>query len=285
MNKSNMESHGGWIWSNKSNSLWLCFIACAFACIACSYHTQESGPIPNPPLPPGMKADKASDYFQYWPQGRPALFKLKDNLILAIPPQYQKFWRQKDDVVRAPAALNQVPLATVVGFSFFMPDFSGYTPLNYMTEFDPERVDIVSLEPSDPRQAEPEAPGTYPPNMLKRLLSAGVKGEYQEMYGLRCYQPAGQFQNKLTCYGQSDSKINEDIMLEVHVPPFDRYTTFPNMQARYFSRRYGGLELVWRTHAKNFSRWHGKSPYIDAQVWKFIDSWNIAGSTQPDIKL
>jgi hypothetical protein len=36
--------------------------------------------------PPGTQIDKSQDYFRHWPpQGRPALFRLKNNLILAVP--------------------------------------------------------------------------------------------------------------------------------------------------------------------------------------------------------
>jgi hypothetical protein len=257
---------------------WLFLIVCASASIACSNRTQESGPMLNPPVPPGTKVDKSSDYFRYWPQGRPAMAKLNDNLILAIPPQYQKFWRQKDDVDRAPMAIEKIPLAPVVGFSFFMPDFSGYTPDNYATTFVPDRIDVVSLEPSDPRQVEPDAPGYYPPNMIKRIIRAGVKGDSQDLYGLKCYHTVGRQSDVLTCYGRRDDKRQEDIMLEVYVPPYERGLVNPSMQARYFTTRYGGLTLVWNTHSKNFPRWHD----IDAQIWKFIDSWNIAGSAEPD---
>ena len=236
--------------------------------------------MPNPPVPPGIKVDKSSDYFRYWPQGRPALAKLNDNLTLAIPPQYQQFWRQPREMVRAPARPDQIPLAPAVGFSFFLPDFSGYTPNNYKITFDPDRVDIDSLESSDPRQAELDAPGAYPPNMLKRVLEAGVKGEPQEMYGLTCYRSNGDFQNILTCYAPTDESIGEYIMLRVDVPPFDSYTRFPLVHAMYFTKRYGGLQIIWNTHSKNFPRWRD----IDAQIWKFIDSWNIAGSAKPDTK-
>jgi len=233
--------------------------------------------MPNPPTTLKSTADNSSDYVKYWPHGRPAITKLSDNLILEIPPQFQKFWFEQDDVVKAPAAIDQIPLAPVVGFAFFLPDFSGFTPSNYKNDFDPARVDVVSLELADPRQAEPDAPGFFPPNMLKRMFNAGMKNDYQEMYGLRCYHPIGQFQNKLTCYGRADEVIGEDIILDVYVPPFDRLTTFPNIQAVYFTKRYGGLQVIWRTHASNLPRWHD----IDAQIWKFIESWNIAASANP----
>ena len=50
------------------------------------------------------------------------------------------------------------------------------------------------------------------------------------------------------------------------------HAAVPLMQARYFSRRYGGVRIAWRTHVRNFSRWRE----IDAQIWKFIDAWNVA---------
>jgi hypothetical protein len=44
------------------------------------------------------------------------------------------------------------------------------------------------------------------------------------------------------------------------------------MHARYISKRFGGVEIAWRTHGGNFPRWHE----IDAQIWKFIEAWNVA---------
>jgi len=203
------------------------------------------------------------------------LAKLKSNLILSIPPQYQKFWIRKDDVDRTPMALENIPLSPVVGFSFFLPDFSGYTPNNYQITFDPDRVDVVSLEASDVKQAEPDAPGAYPPNMMKRLLKAGVKGTYQEMYGLKCYHGVGQQPDVLTCYGPNNELYKEDIMLEVYVPPYTPGVINPTMQAMYFTKRYGGLQIIWNTSNTNFPRWHD----IDAQIWKYVESWNIARSS------
>jgi hypothetical protein len=49
------------------------------------------------------------------------------------------------------------------------------------------------------------------------------------------------------------------------------------MQARYFSRRYGGVRIAWRTHVKNLPRWHD----IDAQIWKFIDAWKVTPAAEP----
>ena len=233
-----------------------------------------------PPLPPGTKIDMESPYLREWPDGRPALFKIKEELILAIPPQYQQFWYQGNKVVRAPAPVSQAKQVPSIGFEFFMPDFSGYTPQNYKKEFDEHRVNVIEIQPADPAQAAPDAPGEYPPNMLKRMLGSVLDpNNYQDLYDLRCYRHFPGFHtDKITCYGRRDATHAEDIMLDVTVPPYQPSTRFPIMQARYFSQRYGGLRVVWRTHASNLSRWHD----IDAQVWKFIDSWNVANTKNAD---
>ena len=244
----------------------------------------EHAAMPHQTESSNARVDKSSDYYKYWPDGQPALFKLKDNLILAIPPQYQKFWYQKDKVVRAPAQKNQIPQVTLIGFQFFMPNFSGYTPQNYKNDFDENMVDVVSIESADPSQAAPGAPGEYPPNMLKRALASFLNpNDYQDMYGLRCYQgngPNGSLsRTQITCYGRRDDVNNEDIMLDAMTPPYRPGIRFPIMQASYFSNRCGGMHLVWRTHTKNLPRWHE----IDTQIWKFIDAWNIADSN--DVKV
>jgi hypothetical protein len=48
--------------------------------------------------------------------------------------------------------------------------------------------------------------------------------------------------------------------------------TFPTIKANYFSRLHGGVRIAWRTPVKNLARWQD----IDAQIWKFIDAWNVA---------
>jgi hypothetical protein len=242
---------------------------------------RQSNPMLLPPLPPGTSIDMSLPYFREWPNGRPALFKIKDKLILAIPPQYQKFWYQGDKVVRAPAPVSQIKQVPSIGFEFFMPGFSGYTPQNYQIEFDERRVDVIEVQPADPAQMAPDAPGEYPPNMLKRVLGSILDpNDYQDLYGLRCYRYFPGFHTDQTvCYGKRDPTNGEDIMLDVTVPPYQISTRFPNMQARYFSQRFGGLRIVWRTHASNLSRWHD----IDAQIWQFIAAWNVADSKSPNI--
>jgi hypothetical protein len=221
--------------------------------------------------------EQSSEFYREWPQGRPALYRLSNQMVFAIPPQYGRFWIQRNRVMRAPADPKTIPEVESIAFQFFLPNFSGYTAKNYMHEFDSDQVEVIGIEPADPAQMQPDAPGYYPPNMLKRMLAAHLFEDHvRNLYGLRCYEPIGSAgkPRKLTCYGRRDEQTQEDVMLDVYIPPFDEATAFPIMQARYFADRYGGLIVVWRTHAKNFPRWRE----IDERIWQFIAEWSAAGS-------
>ena len=73
---------------------------------------EERAAISPPPLKPGQTLDPDSEYAKWWP-GQPALFKFTDRVTLAIPPQFQEFWIQRDRVIRLPAPIEkarQVPI-------------------------------------------------------------------------------------------------------------------------------------------------------------------------------
>ena len=77
---------------------------------------------------------------------------------------------------------------TEARFDFFLPDFSGYTLQNYRNDLDENKVEVVYLHAGDSHEAEPDAPGEYPPNMLKRSLKEHLNPkDFRDMYGLRCY--------------------------------------------------------------------------------------------------
>jgi hypothetical protein len=208
-----------------------------------------------------------------WPQGRAAPVKINDELSLAVPLQY----------VRSAIESGGPPPPTAaqsghgeVQFDFFLPDFSGYTPQNYRNDSDENKVEVAYVHAGNAHEADPDAAGEYPPNMLKRSLREILDpSHYQDQYGLRCYQ-GRVLASRITCYGPR-AAAGEDIMLTVLVPPYAPDVTFPEMQARYLSKRYGGVRISWRTHVRNLPRWRE----IDAQIWKFIDAWNVAQAGQP----
>jgi hypothetical protein len=247
----------------------------ALLCCACDSKTVVEKPMYAPPLKPGQVLDKNSEYAKTWP-GRPALFKLSSTVFLQIPPQYQGFWLQGDKVTRPPTDLSRLPIQSQVGFQFFMPDFSGYTPENYQTEFHEDLVSVLYVRYEGMGAEQPGAPGAYPPNgfaNLTRLPRVIEPDNYIEEYGLRCY-PSPSDVAFQTCFGKSGTEF---ISLRRMPPPYESWVKYPLMQARYFTPKYGGIEIVWRAHMKHFPKW----AEIDQQIWKFIDDWNIASQLNP----
>jgi len=255
----------------------------AVLCAACMNQTREKEPMvpsqpTSPPLEAGQMLDKSTDYGKYWP-GQPALFKFqtREPLVLAIPPQFMKFWIQRDQVVRAPVPVSRVPVALSLGFEMFLPDFTGYTPDNYKEEFHEDRVQIIAIEPANPAQAEPGAPGHHVPNTLRRWLESGfLVNQVDEKFGLHCYAKPQPSMHRY-CFGTRDDNSGEQILLDIYVPPFEGWVRYPTMQARYYTNRYGGMLIVWRAHIKHLPRWKE----IDQKIWKYVDAWNIAPSITP----
>lgn len=230
----------------------------------CTKHAQPAG-APDQSAPPPRQ----------WPVGRTEPLKITDSLILEIPLQYVRSAVTGD---KAPRALISVQSdRSEAHFDFFLPDYSGYTIQNYRNDSDENKVEVVYLHAGDPHEADPGAAGEYPPNMLKRSLKDFLNpNDYQDRYGLRCYR-GRTLHDRITCYGRRESQRREDILLSARVPPYGPEVTFPTLQARYFSKRYGGVRIAWRTHVKNLPRWRE----IDAQIWKFIEAWNVAQAPQP----
>lgn len=220
---------------------------------------RQPPPPPAPPPPPPLTE---------WPQGLTPPLKITDQLTLQIPLQFERA-----AIDRGPAALAATPAYFAhkeASFDFFLPGFSGYTLQNYRNANDPAKVEVVYLHAGNPHEADPDAPGEYPPNMLKRALAGALNPrDYRDEYGLRCYR-GREPSPRLTCYGRRDA-AGEHIVLTTLEPPYPA-DSFPQLQARYFSTRYGGVRIAWRTHVQNLPRWHE----IDAQIWKLIGTWRVS---------
>jgi hypothetical protein len=229
-----------------------------FAAAGCTRKPSE--PANTPPAAPPLTA---------WPDGRTAPQKITDTLVIAIPLRYERSALGDDKAPRSPFA--DAAGRTEVRFDFFLPGFSGYTLQNYRNDLDENKVEVIYLHAADSHEAEPGAPGEYPPNMLKRMLQDQLNPhDYKDTYGLRCYR-GRVLTDRLTCYGVRDATAREDILLFVPLPEAS-HSAFPTLKANYFSARYGGVRIAWRTHVRNLPSWHD----IDAQIWKFIDAWNVA---------
>lgn len=218
----------------------------------------------------GPNIDMSTEYARHWP-GEAALFKLREGLTLAIPPMYQEFWLQGDKVTRMPAPKERAPKVELIGFDFFMPDFGGYTPDNYRQPFHQDRVQVVYLS-----AVEPPTDGRPPrysdvEGSIGRLAGLTlVPGKFEEIHGARCFAHPVPGRSYRECAGERFN--GEKLLLRTHLPPYEAGVTNPQLRTRYYTKLYGGMEMEWTTHVKNFPRWRA----IDEQIWKFIDAWNVA---------
>ena len=210
-----------------------------------------------------------------WKTGKKNTYRLSDELVLAIPAKFQGEIGWK--LPRPPFNYKSLPFIEQAGFSMFMPDFSVYTAENIDNEFHTDKVQVVWIMPADPKQAELGAPGYHVPNMFRNQSKGSIDPKvYLEKYGLRCYEPIPHPSETLSCFGVRNLSTGEQIFLSVMFPRQDNtWATNPSMQARYYSAKYGGTSILWRTGMKNFEHWEA----IDAKIWQYIDAWNLAKPT------
>jgi hypothetical protein len=214
------------------------------------------------------------------PSQRLPFVKLKDNLVLQIPEGYGGVWSDHCDLgLYDIKNLDKIPYAESAGFGFHMPDFKPLSaiPNNTGVPF-ASSVQVFDIYVEPMNQMEQGAPGKYPPNMFERIQAGAYPSidpkKYEEVYGLRCYEKLDKTTDNQICYGIRTSGLGFDeyILLNIKTPPFQQITVYPIMQAVYFTPKYGGIEIGWRTHMDNFPKWRE----IDAHIWKLIDEWNIA---------
>ena len=253
-----------------------------FACVAflatltaCDSKTDPDSTM-RTALPPGV--DKNTLFGQWWTD-KPALFNMSEHLKLAVPPQYQRFWLQRDEVTRAPADITKLPMhplntGAALEFHFFLPDFTGFTPQNYEDEFHQDKV-YVLIEAIGMGQEKPGAPGAYPANMYSRMFyenSIYKSDDFEVLHGLKCYRTNSTFKyGNYLCYGFDQNASMPWIQLGLPFPPYPSFMVNPSIQSRYFSTAHGGVQIFWRTHVKNFERWRE----IDQKIWEFVAEWNV----------
>ena len=255
---------------------WMALLATQTSC--------DSKPNPDSvmrtPLPPGI--DKNTPYGQWWTD-KPALFNMSDHLKLAVPPQYQRFWLQRDEVTRAPADITKLPMhplnsGAALEFHFFLPDFTGFTPQNYEEEFHQDKV-YVLIEAVGMGQEKLGATGAFPPNMFQREIVGSRMSHSDSLqihHGLNCYWPRNRdLTDSAACYFIDPATNQPTIRINVPFPPQPSFVVNPLLQAVYFSPQHGGVKLLWRTHLKHLERWRE----IDQKIWGFIAEWNLVKPT------
>jgi hypothetical protein len=198
--------------------------------------------------------------------------RITDRLVLSVPLRYIRYVSLNCGRFKAGIPASSPTRSTWTDFDFFLPDFSGYTIERLRNPFDINEVQVAYVASATQIEAFPNHPVHYPSNQLKNVLHYLADPKtYRDMYGLRCYDEKT-WKTKMYCYSARAGNDHEGILLIVDIPPYGPGITNPLIQTDYFSKRYGGIEIAWRTNAKNLPRWRD----IDAQIWKFIASWNVA---------
>ena len=203
-----------------------------------------------------------------------SLYRVSDSLIVHVPPAYTQFWNKPDKVLPLPKDLTRFPKQQL-SFHFFMPNFTGYTEKNISDEFDENRIDVIYVKFAGMGQEQLNSPGFFPPNMIKNITrgpAAIDSSKYVLKHGLQCFEQRPFDESKQYCYGLRDADKKEFILLDTMIPPYADWIKYPQMQARYFSPQYGGIEILWRANMKHFSSWQE----IDSQIWKFLTQWNLS---------
>jgi len=263
------------------------FISCVFICLIAYkvlLFTNSSSPEHQSYLGPNRSAEHSKGWLG---SDQPRVFKLNSDLILAIPSEYQRFSPQDSRVIRKTKDMDLSKLPTVpsVGFSMFIPDFSGYNKANINQEFNDQRVDINGIQVENlPDPTRPGAPGAYPPNMFKNLINAKLinPDKFSQKFGLKCFENPSEKEELRSlhpdsvisefCLGEVNRNGIQLFILEVHVPPYPTWAIYPQIKARYYSPLYGGINIYWNTSVKNLQYWR----QIDEQIWANLYKWNIA---------
>ena len=268
----------------KRLNVWV--FAVSLVCTGCDNNLDEHKNI--------VKNKADDEYSRTWPGAdQPALFKLKENLILAIPPEHQQFWLQGDKVVRGKVPFEKILLVPLIGFQMFLPDFSGYTAKNFKSDFDENLIDVKYIEPANINEMLSGAPGYYPANQLNNLIQSNDVNinNFTDLFGLKCFNTIekgntlhkddkADLQSKY-CLGEVNRGNGvEKLLLEIHVPPYPDWVKYPMMRTKYFSSKYGGVHVFWLAHIKHLEHWRE----IDQQVWNYIDAWNIANLSNSERK-
>jgi hypothetical protein len=152
-----------------------------------------------------------------------------------------------------------------------LPNWEGFTQDNFEDPFDRLRVivDYVIDDPTLPGKKTPYSPQ----ESYKTLRDAGSLNLASEKieHGLRCFDRNYGSAGVLFCLPiNALEDQEEEVSLDVHP---DKAGPYPEFIARYTSKRYGGVQINWRTNIQNLSMWRE----IDKKIWENIDAWNIAG--------
>lgn len=239
-------------------------------------------------LKPGQVLDPNSDFAKAW-TGKNVYRKLANGMVFEIPAQYAPFWMTKDKSVQhwiSAQRLGELVEESGLGFTLFMPDFFGWTPDTAFDQIDqlyPDWVWGIGYHYKGLGEEQPDAPGSYPPNVevrIQKTVARGASQVFGKVHGLTCYTSLTTPYNKPGVVEIGDTKScigvgahGHPVLINIDLPPFekDSLMRYPHLFANYYTPEYGGLHITWHVSTKHLARWKE----IDAFVWRALKEWVI----------
>jgi hypothetical protein len=209
-----------------------------------------------------------------WAERRSEPIKITDSLIVSVPMKYVRY-----EMLTCGSMTGGIPRAapaggTSIGFDFFLPDYGGFTAKTLKDAFAFNQVEVGYVKSPSVRGIDTGNSIEFESTQFNHILKVMADpNNYQDMYGLRCYK-AKILKTRMFCHGVQFRQEHREILLIVDIPQYNPGMVNPLMRARYYSSRYGGIEIDWWANSSQLPHWME----IDNQIWKFLSGWNAVGS-------
>lgn len=191
------------------------------------------------------------------------VFRINDQLVLAVPKKYWPGTQSIDHEPRTCTKISDLPAVRVIYFYVQGNWSAGYKTSDLPFGISGQRLQpdqvIVRVESKPARKLSAEDRKAAEENRreVERLW-----GEPREIAGLTC---------SVYCWrghsGDSD-------FLQLKYQGLNR--SFIKIYAEYWSPRYGGTNMHWETVTSDLSHWRD----IDDEVWKLIADWNLLNNVE-----
>lgn len=202
------------------------------------------------------------------------VYKLSDQLHLAVLPLEESGIPVSKEYLK-----NRFPKPKTLDFLlgdifFYTPgnnQIKSLTPPQYLVH-DENIVQIVAIEPwNQERQATMPEAGKDARVFWRDYIATNKQVAPEIFWGMECYSPNGVKNGWRGKECLAERAPGEWAIFTIHANG-ENTILHPTISTRYFTPKYGGLNIHWASNLKNAYQWKE----IDEKMWKLIESWNIA---------
>lgn len=237
-------------------------------------------PPQNPQLANGWVTNCSGPEFSKFSQTSSAgpgpsrpIFRVNDQLVLAVPTKNMPSAGRIEDEPRACRAIADLPKISYLYF-VIQGDWSGvYKPEAVPRDGDRNRFrpDAVTV------RVEREPPSTLSVDDQREIDQSVSKvwrediRDPQEVGGLTCGKMGEAIRGGMRCSGHRAPSDPDDIRLTSH----SNNTPFLLLQANYRSSHYGGIHIYWQVWTLELA--HARD--IDRAIWNSLTEWNLLNAS------